>query len=120
MPSVGSTRPSSRRASVVLPEPLSPTTAMTEGRSASIARDRPASASVPSRPSPPPKRLPTSTASISGGIASYQVTGDLRAGDVTQHGAFGAAAIHRQLAARMEGAARWQFAQGAGEAREAG
>src|SRR5467141_672314 len=68
-PPVGSARPSSRRARVVLPEPLSPTTAIIEGSSASIARDSPARARVPSRPSPPAKRLLTSTASISGTIS---------------------------------------------------
>src|SRR5947208_10547076 len=69
-PPVGVARPSSRRARVVLPEPLSPTTAMIEGSSASIARDSPASARVLSRPSPPAKRLLTSTASISAAISS--------------------------------------------------
>src|ERR1700736_6681406 len=68
-PPVGSARPSSRRAKVVLPEPLSPTTAIIEGSSVSIARDSPARARVPSRPSPPAKRLLTSTASISGAIS---------------------------------------------------
>src|SRR5947208_4009673 len=68
-PPVGSARPSSRRARVVLPEPLSPTTAIIEGSSASIASDSPARARVPSRPSPPAKRLLTSTASISGAIS---------------------------------------------------
>src|ERR1051325_2373804 len=120
MPSVGLTRPSKRRANVVLPEPLSPTTAMTDGRSGSIASDRPARARVHSRRAPPAKRLPTFTASISGGIASCQVTSDLRAGDVAQRGPFGAAAIGRELAARMEGAARRQFAQGGRKAGDAG
>src|ERR1700736_2861367 len=74
-PSVGSARPSSRRASVVLPEPLSPTTAMIEGRSASISSDSAARASGPSRRSPPAKRLLTATASISGAILRAAAAG---------------------------------------------
>src|SRR5262249_19037635 len=109
-PAVGSARPSSRRASVVLPEPLSPTTAMIDGLSASIAKDNPARASVLSRPSPPGKRLLTSTASISGTIGSRQMAGHERSAYLARHRPFGTAAIGRLRTARVEGAAGRQVA----------
>src|SRR5580700_2709273 len=90
---------------------------MIEGLSASIASDKPSRAIVLSRPSPPAKRLPTFTVSISGAITSCQMTGDLRARDVAQHRPFDPTAIRRETAARVERAARWQVAQ---QRREAG
>src|SRR6202035_1573226 len=119
-PPLCSVRPRRRRARVVLPEPLAPTTAMIEGVSAWIASDSPARASVLSRPSPPAKRLLTSTASISGTMRLGQMACHLGAVDVAQLGFFGAAAFRRQCAARMEGAAAWQVAQQWRQAGDAG
>src|SRR6516225_12481253 len=84
---------------------------MTEGFSAWIAKDSPASASMPSRPSRAAKRLLTSTASISGITGSCQVAGDLRPGDVARHRLFDMAAVRRLRTARVEGATRRQIAQ---------
>jgi hypothetical protein len=51
---------------------------------------------------------------------SGQMTGDLRAGDIAQCRSFGAVAIGREIAARVEGAARGQLAQGWRQAGDAG
>src|SRR5438552_19159447 len=93
---------------------------MIEGFSASMASDSPARASVLSRPSPPAKRLLTSTASISGGMRSCEMACDLGAVDVAQLGFFGTAAVCRQGASRMEGAAARQVAQQRRQAGDAG
>ena len=56
-PAVGATSPSSSRASVVLPLPLSPTMAVIDGRSASIASEKSSSAMVLARSSNPPPNV---------------------------------------------------------------
>src|SRR5262249_26299573 len=110
-PPVGSARPSSRRAKVVLPEPLSPTTAMIKGVSAWTASDSPASPSALSRPSPPENCLLISTAAISGTTASREMAGHFAAIDAAQERALLAAALRRQGAARMKRASGRQIAQ---------
>src|SRR2546425_23359 len=111
-----------RRLSVVFPLPLSPTTAVIDGRSPSMASEKSSSASVDVRSKrPPPKIFVTRRASSRLLIAagSSQVARGPTGGPyLSEPWLFSAAAIDGVRAPRMEGASGWQIAQQRDQARD--
>src|SRR5262249_23012107 len=107
--------PRSRRLSVVLPLPLSPTTAVIDGRSPSMASEKSSSASVDVRSKrPPPKIFVTCLASSSVliGAGSPQVTRDPAVGArLPESRLVRAAAIEGVRAPRVEGASEREVAE---------
>src|SRR2546427_6197975 len=121
-PDVGAVSPRSRRLSVVFPLPLSPTTAVIDGRSPQMASEKSSSASVDVRSKrPPPKIFVTRRASSSLLItsgSSHVTRGPTGVPYLSEPWLFRAAAIDGVRAPRMEGASGWQIAQQRDQARD--
>src|SRR5438876_12391102 len=122
-PDVGAVRPRSRRLSVVFPLPLSPTTAVIDGRSPSMASEKSSRASVgPRSKRPLPKTFVTRRASSSVVIAagSPQVArGPTGGPNFSESWLFHAATIDGVRAPRVEGASGREIAQQRDQARDA-